>query len=60
MGVPKDRIIWFDPENPQTPSLNLMDGPVEAVNQTLTDIITGLKKNADDFFSKTERMHFTQ
>ncbi|WP_298491142.1 type IV secretory system conjugative DNA transfer family protein [uncultured Lactobacillus sp.] len=60
LGVPKDKIIWLDPSNPDTPSLDLLSGPVEVAAQTMTDIITGLKKDKDDFFSQTERIHLTQ
>ncbi len=59
-GIPKEKIVWFDPDNPNTPSLNMMNGPVENVAQNLTDIMTGLKKSNDDFFSQSERIHLTQ
>lgn len=59
-GVPKDKIVWLDPENPDTPSLNLMSGPVDAVASNLTDIFTGLKESANDFFSQAERAYLEQ
>lgn len=60
MGVPEEKIIWLDPDNPNTPSLNLLKGPVETATRTLTDIISGLKEDANDFFSQAERAHLTQ
>ncbi|MBD5316865.1 MAG: type IV secretion system DNA-binding domain-containing protein [Bacteroides sp.] len=60
MGVPEEKIVWLDPDNPNTPSLNLLKGPVETATRTLTDIISGLKEDANDFFSQAERAHLTQ
>lgn len=59
-GVPRDKIVWLDPENPDTPSLNLMSGPVDSVSSNLTDIFTGLKESANDFFSQAERAYLEQ
>lgn len=56
-GVPKDKIIYFNPEDPNTPSLGLLSGPVDAASQNLTDIFSGLKASAKDFFSIEERSY---
>lgn len=58
-GVPKDKIIYFNPEDPNTPSLGLLSGPVDAVAQNLTDIFSGLKASAKDFFSIEERSYMS-
>lgn len=59
-GIPREKIIYYNPEDPNTPSFSLLNGPVETATQTLTDIMSGLKKNANDFFSMQERTHLTQ
>lgn len=56
-GVPKDKIIYLNPENPNTPSLGLLSGPVDAAAQNLTDIFSGLKASNKDFFSIEERSY---
>lgn len=57
MGVPKEKIIWLDPTNPKTPSLNLLRGPVDTVVETVTNIIAGVKADNNDFFQQSERTH---
>ncbi|MDC2828493.1 TraM recognition domain-containing protein [Limosilactobacillus mucosae] len=57
MGVPKDRVIWIDPENKRTPGLNLLRGPVEKAAENVTNIISGLKGGNNDFFRQSERTH---
>lgn len=59
-GIPREKIIYYNPEDANTPSFSLLNGPVETATQTLTDIMSGLKKNASDFFSMQERTHLTQ
>ncbi|MDC2829073.1 type IV secretion system DNA-binding domain-containing protein [Limosilactobacillus mucosae] len=57
MGVPKDRVIWIDPENERTPGMNLLRGPVEKAAENVTNIISGLKGGNNDFFRQSERTH---
>ena len=60
MGIPEEKIIWLDPDNPNTPSLDLLKGPTEIAARTMTDIVSGLKEDANDFFSQAERAHLSQ
>src|SRR5699024_8219272 len=57
LGVPKDKVIWLDPENEKTPGLNLLRGPVEKAAENVTNIISGLKGDNNDFFHQAERTH---
>ena len=56
-GVPKDKVIWLDPENKDTPSMNLLRGPVEKAAENVSNIINGLKSGNNDFFQQSERTH---
>lgn len=57
MGVPDEKIMWFDPSNPATPSLNLLRGPVPSVTENVSNIINGVKTENSDFFQESERTH---
>lgn len=57
MGVPDDKIVWFDPSNPSTPSLNLLRGPIPIVTENISNIINGVKTENSDFFQQSERTH---
>lgn len=57
MGVPKEKITWIDPSNPESPALNLLRGPVDTVVETVTNIIAGVKADNNDFFKQSERSH---
>ena len=57
LGVPRDKVIWLDPENPRTPGLNLLLGPVEKAAENVTNIIAGLTSSNNDFFKQSERTH---
>ena len=57
LGVPKEKVIWLDPENEETPALNLLRGPVEKAAENVTNIISGLKGGQNDFFKQSERTH---
>lgn len=57
MGVPDEKIMWFDPSNPSTPSLNLLRGPVPIVTENVSNIINGVKTENSDFFQQSERTH---
>ena len=57
MGVPDDKIVWFDPSNPATPSLNLLRGPIPIVTENISNIINGVKTENSDFFQQSERTH---
>ena len=57
MGVPKDKVIWLDPDNEKTPSMNLLRGPVEKAAENVSNIINGLKGGNNDFFQQSERTH---
>lgn len=57
MGVPEEKIVWFDPSNPSTPSLNLLRGPIPIVTENVSNIINGVKTENSDFFQQSERTH---
>lgn len=57
MGVPREKVIWLDPENKYTPALNLLRGPVEKAAENVANVIAGLKDNNKDFFAQSERTH---
>ena len=57
LGIPKEKVIWLDPTNPETPALNLLRGPVQTVVETVTNIIAGVKAGNNDFFKESERNH---
>lgn len=56
-GVPKEAVYYVDPTNPDTPSLNLFNGPVHKVSEMFTMVIEGIGENTDFFFQQSQRNH---
>lgn len=59
MGIPKEMITIFDPDNPATHSVNITRGPAEKVTETIVDIIQSLTdgKIGNVFFQQAEKTH---
>ena len=55
-GIPDEAITYIDPTNPDTPSLNILNGPVDKVAEMFAMVISGLSKDAD-FFSINHSVH---
>lgn len=58
-GIPKESVFYIDPTNPNTPSINPMQGPVEKVAEAFAMVIEGLAEGANNnfFFQQSERNH---
>ncbi|KAA6449247.1 conjugal transfer protein TraG [Bacillus cereus] len=56
-GIPDEAITYIDPTNPDTPSLNILNGPVDKVAEMFAMVISGLSKDADFFFDQSQRTH---
>lgn len=41
-GIPDEAITYIDPTNPDTPSLNIFNGPVDKVAEMFTMVISGI------------------
>lgn len=54
-GIPEDMIVYLDPTNPNTKSLNVLRGPREQVAETLTMVLEGMAEEQDDFFRQAQR-----
>lgn len=59
MGIPKEMITLFDPDDPKTHSVNITRGPAEKVTETIVDIIQSLTdgKIGNVFFQQAEKTH---
>ncbi|KZE68033.1 conjugal transfer protein TraG [Fictibacillus phosphorivorans] len=58
-GIPKESVYYIDPTNPETPSINPMQGPVDKVAEAFAMVIQGLAEggNSNFFFEQSERNH---
>jgi hypothetical protein len=58
-GIPSESVYYIDPTNPDTPSINPMQGPAEKVAEAFTMVIEGLAENGNSnfFFQQSERNH---
>lgn len=57
-GIPEESVFYIDPTNPNTPSINPMQGPVDKVAEAFAMVIQGLAEGAgNDFFQQSERNH---
>ncbi|PGT82216.1 type IV secretory system conjugative DNA transfer family protein [Bacillus sp. AFS040349] len=57
--IPEKSVFYIDPTNPNTPSINPMQGPVDQVAEALAMVIEGLAEGGDSnvFFAQSERNH---
>lgn len=58
-GIPEESVFYIDPTNPDTPSINPMQGPVEKVAEAFAMVIEGLAEGGQSnfFFQQSERNH---
>ncbi|WP_374717736.1 type IV secretory system conjugative DNA transfer family protein [Neobacillus sp.] len=58
-GIPEESVFYIDPTNPNTPSINPMQGPVDKVAEAFAMVIEGLAEGSgsNDFFKQSERNH---
>lgn len=56
-GIPDEFITYIDPTNPNTPSLNIFNGPVDKVSEMFTMVISGIGEKTDFFFEQSQRTH---
>ncbi|QCJ45471.1 conjugal transfer protein TraG (plasmid) [Bacillus sp. S3] len=58
-GIPEESVFYIDPTNPETPSINPMQGPVEKVAEAFSMVIEGLAEGGQSnfFFQQSERNH---
>ncbi|MDO6657409.1 type IV secretory system conjugative DNA transfer family protein [Anaerobacillus sp. 1_MG-2023] len=58
--IPEEAVFYIDPTDPNTPSINPMQGPVEQVAEAFAMVIAGLAEGGDGgnfFFQQSERNH---
>ncbi|OUM93606.1 MAG: conjugal transfer protein TraG [Parageobacillus thermoglucosidasius] len=58
-GIPEESVFYIDPTNPNTPSINPMQGPVEKVAEAFAKVMEGLAegRQSNFFFQQSERNH---
>lgn len=58
-GIPEESVFYIDPTNPDTPSINPMQGPVDKVAEAFSMVIEGLAEGGQSnfFFQQSERNH---
>ncbi|HDR4587710.1 TPA: TraM recognition domain-containing protein [Bacillus paranthracis] len=56
-GIPDEAITYIDPTNPDTPSLNIFNGPVDKVAEMFTMVISGIGEKTEFFFEQSQRTH---
>lgn len=59
-GIPDEAITYIDPTNPNTPSINPMQGPVDKVAEVFAQVIAGLndsKGGGNFYFEQAQRNH---
>lgn len=58
-GIPEESVFYIDPTNPNTPSINVMQGPVDKVAEAFAMVIEGLAEGGQGnfFFQQSERNH---
>jgi hypothetical protein len=56
-GIPDEAIFYIDPTNPNTPSINLFQGPTDKVAETFTMVISGIGESQEFFFEQSQRAH---
>ncbi|WP_368502708.1 type IV secretory system conjugative DNA transfer family protein (plasmid) [Alkalihalophilus sp. As8PL] len=56
-GIPEEVVFYLDPTNPDTPSINLFNAPVDKVAEMFTMVIEGIGENVEFFFAQSQRVH---
>lgn len=56
-GIPEESIFYIDPTNPNTPSINLFNQPVDKVAEMFTMVISGIGESQEFFFEQSQRSH---
>lgn len=56
-GIPEEAVYYIDPTNPETPSLNLFNQPVEKVAEMFSMVISGIGESQEYFFEQSQRTH---
>lgn len=59
-AIPDEMIYYVDPSNPDTPSINPLQGPVDKVAESIAMVIEGLGENNNFFFQQSQRAHLKQ
>lgn len=62
-GIPDESILYINPLDKNTPSINPMKGPVETVAESMAQIVEGLNEAGDSgnfFFEQSQRSHLKQ
>ncbi len=59
-GIPEEAILYIDPNNANTKSINPLLGPVEKVAETFTMVIDGIADSVEFFFQQAQRIHLKQ
>lgn len=57
--IPEECVFYIDPTNPDTPSINPMQGPVDQVAEAFAMVMEGLAEAGESnfFFQQSERNH---
>lgn len=58
-GIPEKSVFYIDPTNPNTPNINVMNGPVDKVAEAFAMVMEGLAEGGQGnfFFQQSERNH---
>lgn len=58
-NIPDECVFYIDPTNPETPSINPMQGPVDQVAEAFAMVMEGLAEAGESnfFFQQSERNH---
>jgi hypothetical protein len=62
-GIPEEAIMYINPLDKDTPSINPMKGPVETVAESMAQVVEGLNEAGDSgnfFFEQSQRSHLKQ
>lgn len=59
-NIPPEAITYIDPTNPDTPSINSLQGDINTVAESFAMVIDGLSgsKGSNFFFEQSQRTHF--
>lgn len=56
-GIPDEAVFYIDPTNPNTPSINLFQGPTDKVAEMFTMVVSGIGESQEFFFEQSQRAH---
>ena len=62
-GIPDEAITYINPEDPNTPNINPMRGPVDKVAEVFAQVLAELddsKEGGNFFFQQAQRIHLKQ